>query len=161
MSPTLEVISRSPEETQEVGRLLGEGAQSGDVFLLTGGLGTGKTTLTQGIAWGLGVQEHARSATFILIAEYQGRLPLYHMDLFRIDHLEEVLDLGLDEYLFGQGVSVVEWADKAPQVFPADHLEVHLELVDENTRRLHLKPHGERYQGWSWTSIRDRLQSLA
>ena len=139
-------MSRSPDETQRLGQALGEHAQGGDLFLLTGGLGSGKTTLVQGIAWGLGVQEYARSPTFVLMAQYQGRIPVYHLDLYRVESVEEALDLGLDEYLWGEGVLVVEWADRAPEAFPDECLKVSLELVDESTRRLRLEGHGGRHE---------------
>ena len=144
MSCSLHRITKSPEETQGVGQAVGEVAQPGDVVLLSGGLGVGKTCLTQGIAWGLGVQEHARSPTFVLVTQYQGRLPLYHIDLYRLDDVREVLDLGLDEYLFGPGVCVVEWADKAPEAFPVDHLAIHMEEVSETQRALSFTAQGAR-----------------
>lgn len=144
MSDPLRLVTTSPEETQDVGRALGTAARPGDVFLLTGGLGVGKTCLTQGIAWGAGVKEHARSPTFVLVTEYRGRLPVYHMDLYRIDDLNEVLDLGLDEYLFGQGVCVIEWAEKAPEAFPADHVSVRMEEGGETQRVLEVTAHGPR-----------------
>ena len=137
----------SGEETQAVGRLLGELAQPGDLFLLSGALGSGKTTLTQGIAWGLGVQEHARSPTFVLVSEYRGRLPVYHVDLFRIDTPAEVLDLGLEEYLEGDGVVVVEWAEKAAEVLPQEHLWVELAYQGHGDHRaIRLKARGRRYR---------------
>ena len=145
MSCDLRLVTKSPEETQEVGKALGRAARPGDVFLLSGGLGVGKTCLTQGIAWGLGVQEHAHSPTFVLVTQYQGRLTLYHVDLYRLDDVEEVLDLGLDEYLYGQGVCVVEWAEKAPEAFPPTHLSVHLEETGETHRALHLTSEATRY----------------
>ncbi len=144
MSDPLRLVTSSPEETQGVGRALGTAARPGDVFLLTGGLGVGKTCLTQGIAWGSGVKEHARSPTFVLVTEYRGRLPVYHMDLYRIDDLNEVLDLGLDEYLFGQGVCVIEWAEKAPEAFPADHVSVRMEEAGETQRALEVTTRGPR-----------------
>ncbi len=144
MSDSLHLVTTSPEETQEVGRALGAAALAGDVFLLTGGLGVGKTCLTQGIAWGAGVQEQARSPTFVLVTEYRGRLPVYHVDLYRIDNLNEALDLGLDEYLFGQGLCVIEWAEKAPEAFPADHVGVLMEEAGETQRVLEVTAHGPR-----------------
>ena len=108
----------TPEETQALGRILGEQAKPGDVFLLTGPLGAGKTCFTQGIAWGLGVAEYARSPTFVIMTRYRGRLTLYHFDLYRINDPLEAWDLGLDEQLFGDGACVVEWADQAEEVFP-------------------------------------------
>ncbi len=143
----MELASHSPEETQRIGRALGELAQQGDVFLLSGGLGVGKTCLTQGIAWGLGVQDHARSPTFVLMTEYQGRLPLYHADLYRLSAIDELYDLGLDEYVDdSDGVLVVEWAERVPQGFPGDHLLVRLEAAGEQARRLTLVPSGLRYE---------------
>ena len=114
--------------------------------MLVGGLGSGKTCLTQGVLWGLGSEEFARSPTFVLASQYDGRHTLYHMDLYRLDTFEEVVDLGLDEMLFGDGVSVVEWADKGAGVFPEDHLLIRLEYVDEETRRISLRPSGSRYE---------------
>lgn len=146
MTTTLELASHSPERTQEIGKLLGQSAQPGDIFLLTGGLGAGKTTLTQGIAWGTGVQELARSPTFVLVARYRGRIPVYHIDLYRIDNPLEALELGLDEYLFGEGLCVIEWAEKVPQVFPSEHLLVQMTYLDESTRRLRLEARGPRYE---------------
>ena len=91
------MISNSPEQTQKLGMLIGELSMAGDVFLLVGELGAGKTCLTQGIAWGLGIDEYALSPTFVIMRELYGRLPLYHIDLYRLDDIEESLDLGLDD----------------------------------------------------------------
>ena len=136
MSSTLHLVTHGPEATHCLGRLLGRGAEASDVFLLTGTLGAGKTCLTQGIAWGLGVEGYARSPTFIIVNRHQGRLPLYHIDLFRIDDAREAGDLGLDEYLFGENVCVVEWADRAPEVFPSDSLWIAMEYGATSTERL-------------------------
>ena len=141
----LEIISYSPEQTQDIGKLLGSHAGPGDVFPLVGSLGSGKTCLTQGIAWGLGIEEHARSPTFVLVSQYQGRLTLYHIDLYRLETTEEIDGLGLDEYLFGDGVCVVEWAEKAPHIYPEHHLGIEIDYVDETTRRLTLTASGQRY----------------
>jgi tRNA threonylcarbamoyladenosine biosynthesis protein TsaE len=109
----LEITSRSPEETQALGARLGKLARPGDCFLLVGKLGAGKTCLTQGIARGLGIREYAASPSFVVVRELYGRLPLYHMDLYRLENIEEIADLGLDDYFYGQGVSVVEWGKRA------------------------------------------------
>ncbi|MQF83088.1 tRNA (adenosine(37)-N6)-threonylcarbamoyltransferase complex ATPase subunit type 1 TsaE [SAR202 cluster bacterium AD-802-E10_MRT_200m] len=140
------LVSKSPDETLEIGRLLGMQTQPGDIILLTGQLGSGKTVLTQGIAIGLEVKERPRSATFILISEYQGRLPFFHLDLYRIERADEALNLGLGEYIDGEGVTVVEWADRALTVFPTERLDIQMELVDEQTRSLVINPHGKRYK---------------
>ncbi|MDA0770525.1 MAG: tRNA (adenosine(37)-N6)-threonylcarbamoyltransferase complex ATPase subunit type 1 TsaE [Chloroflexi bacterium] len=144
-SNSIDVNSDGPEDTQAIGRVLGESAEPGDVFLLVGDLGAGKTCLTQGILFGLGSDEFARSPTFVLVSQYSGRLTMYHMDLYRLNSFSEVLDLGLDEYLFGDGVSVVEWADKAAGAFPESHMLVEIEYTGEESRRLRLTAHGDRY----------------
>lgn len=141
-----EITSNSPEETQEFGARLGQLAQPGDVFLLVGKLGAGKTCLTQGIAWGLGIDEYAASPSFVLVRELYGRLPLYHVDFYRLENLEEIAELELDEYFYGNGVSVVEWAEKALSLLPPEHLLIEMEYISDNERRLKLKPSGKRYR---------------
>lgn len=141
-----EFTSHSPEETQGLGIRLGEKAKIGDVYLLSGRLGAGKTCLTQGIAWGLGIEEYAASPTFVLAREMQGRLPLYHIDLYRLERIEEIADLGLDEYFYGKGVSVVEWAEKGLRILPSENLQIEINYTGENERRLKFSPNGRRYQ---------------
>ena len=143
MSETLELITLSAEETQELGWLLGSRLESGDLVLLSGELGSGKTTLTQGMAWGLGVEEYAHSPTFVLVNQYQGRAVLYHVDLYRLDDVEEVVELGVSEML-GDGACVVEWADKALGVFPSEHLRIELAVAGPERRRLRFTATGER-----------------
>ena len=103
----LQFVSKSPEHTRSLGFIIGKYSQPGDVMLLSGDLGTGKTCLTQGIADGMGVEGYVRSPTFVLVTIHQGRIPLYHMDLYRMDSSAEVIDLGIDEYLYGDGLSAV------------------------------------------------------
>ena len=141
----LELVSNSPEQTQRLGISIGELVLPGDIFLLVGGLGTGKTCLTQGIAWGLGIKEYATSPSFVLVRELHGRLPLYHIDLYRLDHIEEIEDLGLDDYLYGDGVCVVEWAEKGLSVLPTEHLLIQISYLSNTERRFQLKPGGKRY----------------
>ncbi|MBN1862440.1 MAG: tRNA (adenosine(37)-N6)-threonylcarbamoyltransferase complex ATPase subunit type 1 TsaE [Dehalococcoidales bacterium] len=145
-STHLDIISHRPEETQEIGRRIGELARAGDVLLLVGELGAGKTCLTQGIAWGLGIADYALSPSFVIVRELTGRLKLYHIDLFRLERLEEIDDLGLDDYLYGSGVSVVEWADKGWALLPAEHFRIEIEFLDDTERRLRFKPSGARYR---------------
>ena len=142
---SLKLITHSPEQTQSLGMKIGELAQAGDVLLLIGELGTGKTCLTQGIAWGLGIKEYAMSPSFVIMRELYGRLPLYHVDLYRLDDIEEVAQLGLDDYLYGSGVSVVEWAEKGLSVMPLDHLLIEIAHLDDTEREFKLKPDGQRY----------------
>lgn len=120
-------------------------ARAGDVFLLSGELGAGKTCLTQGILWGLGGDEYARSPTFVLICEYYARLTLYHMDLYRLDSIEEIIDLGLDDYILGEGVCVVEWAEKGLDAFPGDHMRVCIEDTGGESRTLTFTAETPRY----------------
>ena len=143
----LKLNSYSPEQTQLLGTYLGKLAQKSDVFLLVGDLGTGKTCLIQGIAHGLDIKEYAFSPSFVIVREYHGRLPLYHIDFYRLDHIEEIADLGLEEYLYGNGVCVVEWAEKGLQILPQKNLFITLNYIPvaETQRAICLKPEGERY----------------
>jgi len=141
----LELVSHSPEQTGELGARLGELAQPGDVVLLAGNLGSGKTCLTQGIAWGLGIKEYASSPSFVLAREYHGRLALYHMDFYRLDRVEEIVDLGIEEYLYSDGVTVIEWANKGTAALPADNLLIRMGYISETERALTLEAKGERY----------------
>ena len=136
MPSDLRIKTKGPEETQDVGRILGQHAQPGDIFLLSGPLGAGKTCLTQGIAMGLGVAGHVRSPTFVLMTRYQGRLLLHHIDLYRLGGPEEVWDLGLEEQLFGGGVCVIEWADRASELFPSECMAVSLDYGETDDQRI-------------------------
>jgi tRNA threonylcarbamoyladenosine biosynthesis protein TsaE len=134
----LTVISRNPEETFLIGKIIGRNLTENDVVALVGDLGTGKTCLTQGIARGLGVpdQYQITSPSFTLINEYQGRMMLYHFDLYRLSQASEMDDMGYDEYLFGQGVTVIEWADKLKGILPDDTLFIFMNYADENERKI-------------------------
>jgi len=143
---SLEILSNSAAQTRNIGMKLGKSAAAGDVILLVGPLGAGKTCLTQGIARGLGIQEYTASPSFVLVREYQGKLPLYHIDLYRLDKIEEVTQLGLDDYLYGKGVCVVEWADKGLTVLPGEHLLIEMQVVSPLKRKLSFTPRGTRYQ---------------
>ncbi len=145
-SNSLQLVSHSPEQTQKLGVRIGELALPGDVFLLAGDLGTGKTCLTQGIAWGLDIKEYALSPTFIIVRELYGRLPLYHIDLYRLDRIEETMDLGLDDYLYGRGVCVVEWAEKALSILPQEHLLIRISYLADTERSFQMEPSGRRYR---------------
>ena len=141
----IDLTTHSPEETQELGKALGKLSRSGDVFLLVGELGTGKTCLTQGIARGLDIREYTLSPTFVIMREMYGRLPLYHIDLYRLDNIEEIDDLGLDDYFYGEGVCVVEWAGKGLAVMPLEHLLVEITHQPGTVRHFRLQPSGQRY----------------
>ena len=128
--------SHSAAETEAVGARLAERLGPGDVVALTGELGAGKTCFTQGLARGLGVAGRAVSPTFVLINEYRGRLPVHHVDAYRTDSLTELLDLGLDELFSGDGVTIVEWADKLLPLLPAHTVHVHIEGVGDEPRTI-------------------------
>ena len=142
----LNLTSHSPEGTQRLGVSIGQIAAAGDVFLLTGKLGAGKTCLTQGIAYGLDIDEYAASPSFVLVRELNGRLPLYHVDLYRLDRIEEIADLGLDDYLYGDGVCVVEWAEKGLSIMPTDHLSIGIDYLSDTERIFEIEPMGKRYR---------------
>ncbi|MDQ4074915.1 MAG: tRNA (adenosine(37)-N6)-threonylcarbamoyltransferase complex ATPase subunit type 1 TsaE [Chloroflexota bacterium] len=130
-------FSYSPAQTRRFGSRLGALVQPGDVILLRGDLGSGKTHFAQGIAQGLGVTEPVRSPTFTLINEYQeGRIPMYHIDLYRLEGDEEIATIGLEEYLDADGVVVVEWPEKGERWLPEDALHLYLEHVDDHSRSL-------------------------
>ena len=126
------ISTGSPEQTREIGRAIGEKSLAGDILLLTGELGAGKTCFIQGLAEGLGVPGYVRSPTFVLTHQYSGRLTLFHLDLYRIDGPLEAWSLGLEEQLFGGGVCAVEWADRAPELFPDSCLWVHLDYQSDS-----------------------------
>ena len=136
MTEILRIQTSSPDETQRLGELIGRQARAGDIYLLTGPLGAGKTCLTQGIGRGLEVPENLRSPTFVLMTRHQGRLLLHHLDLYRINDPWEAWDLGVDEQLFSGGVCIVEWADKAKDLFPPESLWLNLEYGADDSERL-------------------------
>ena len=139
--------SHSPQQTQLLGSYLGKLARKADVLLLTGELGTGKTCLVQGIARGLEVEEYAFSPSFVILRQYQGRLPMYHIDFYRLDSLSEIAGLGLAEYFYGDGICVIEWAEKGQQLLPEDNLLVSMKYVTASPteRSIRLKAQGQRY----------------
>ena len=142
----LKLPTHSPEETRKLGTYLGELARPGDIYLLSGNLGVGKTCLTQGIAWGLGSREYALSPSFVLMREIEGRLPLYHIDLYRLDHIEEIADLGLDDYLYGRGVCVIEWAERGLSVLPSEYLMIKIDYLGDTERCFEFSPQGKSYE---------------
>lgn len=143
---TLDFISHGAAQTHRLGLRLGELLAARDVVLLEGGLGAGKTVLAQGIAQGLGIDDPVTSPTFTLIHEYAGRLPLYHVDLYRLAGDADAAGIGLEEYVYGDGVTVIEWPDRATKLLPADHLTISLRPISETKRAVRLIPEGERYR---------------
>jgi tRNA threonylcarbamoyladenosine biosynthesis protein TsaE len=128
-------ISNSAEETIAAGRSYARIARQGDVFALTGDLGAGKTQFVKGFVAGLESRAEVTSPTFVLVHEYgDGRLPVYHFDFYRLDNSEAVLRIGFDDYVFGEGVSLIEWADRYSDLIPKEAKWLSFELKDENTR---------------------------
>ena len=142
---TLSFESRSPAETRRLGRDLAAHLRPGDVLLLQGELGAGKTCFSQGIGAGLKVREPVKSSSFVLVNEYSGRLHVYHADLFRLEDPREVFELGLEENA-AEGLLLVEWPDRAPQEMPPDHLLVRFDVTGHASRLITYEPHGERYE---------------
>ena len=130
-------ISRSPAETFELGRRLAASLRPGDVLALAGDLASGKTNFMKGVAAGLGIDGDVTSPTFTLIHEYRGgRLPLYHADLYRLESEDEAIRIGLDEYLDGDGVTAIEWADKFGALIPPGALRIRFQIMSENEREI-------------------------
>ena len=122
------IETHDPEETFEVGRTIGMNAKPGQIYTLTGDLGVGKTVFTQGVAAGLGITEPVNSPTFTIIQEYEdGRLPFYHFDVYRIGDLEEMEEIGYDDYFFGQVICLIEWAELIEEILPEKRIEVTIE----------------------------------
>lgn len=120
--------SKSPEDTFQIGMRLGQLAKAGEVYTLTGDLGVGKTVFTQGFAKGLGIEEPVNSPTFTILQIYEGdRLPLYHFDVYRIGSVEEMDETGFEEYMTGEGVSLIEWADLIREILPGERTRIRIE----------------------------------
>jgi len=147
VTATIDIVTRTPDETRTVGAGLAELLVPGDVISLTGDLGAGKTTFVQGAARGLGVGEPVVSPTFVLVREYRGDVPVYHLDVYRLDRLQEVIDLGFEDLLDPSGVIFVEWGDAIDALLPDEHLRVELRTDDGDARRLSFSGRGVRWAG--------------
>lgn len=134
----IHIISGSPERTFEIGEIIGRGLKRGDILALSGELGSGKTCFTQGLAKGLDVpaQYNVTSPTFTLLNEYPGRLKLSHLDVYRLSGAQDIEEIGYEDYFFGPGVIVIEWAEKIEQLIPAYGIWIFFRHVDENTREI-------------------------
>ena len=141
------IETHSPRETFEVGKKIGTNAESGQIYTLTGDLGVGKTVFTQGVAAGLGITEPVNSPTFTIIQEYEdGRLPFYHFDVYRIGDIEEMEEIGYDDYFFGKGICLIEWAELIEEILPEKRIEVTIEKDLEkgfDYRKITIRERGE------------------
>ena len=138
MTTSHKFLSKSAQETIEFAAKFAKTLKAGDIVALIGNLGAGKTTFTKGIAKGLGVKDyrHVNSPTFVLIKEYQGKVPLYHFDLYRLDAIKDIEDLDSDGYFFGRGITVIEWADKCKVLLPKNYIRVEFKIKGENVRQI-------------------------
>lgn len=142
----LKLITESAEETSKIGEQLGRLVNKGNIICLSGDLGAGKTAFTKGIAKGMGVEDYVTSPTYTIINEYEGRLPLYHFDVYRLNDVEEMYELGYEEYFFGDGVVVLEWADIVREIVPKERLWITiLNTKGDNSREIIIEPTGEAY----------------
>lgn len=153
----IEIETKTADKTREVGEALASMLQPRDTVVLTGDLGAGKTTLVQGIGRGLGVEDHVASPTFTLVREYTGRLDIAHVDVYRLERVQDVVDLALDELGGPDRVLLIEWGDAVADLLPEDRLRVELttEGADADTRRIVMTP-----QGRSWAVRWERLEQV-
>lgn len=136
-------ISHSVAQTQQLGSILAKQLQPGDVLLMLGDMGVGKSEFTRGLARGLGITGYVTSPTFTILQVYEeGRMPLYHFDWYRLSDVEELYELSMDEYLYGDGVSVIEWPSRAEEAIPESYLQVELIPVGDEERVIELTPVG-------------------
>jgi tRNA threonylcarbamoyladenosine biosynthesis protein TsaE len=141
------VVTSSHEQTWRIGQMLGSRLEPGDTVCLYGDLGAGKTTFSYGIALGLDVKDqYITSPTFTFVNEYKGRIPFYHIDLYRLKDPEELEGIGFEEYIDSDGVTVIEWAERAEDELPDDRLSVYFSYVDERSREIGFLAEGERYE---------------
>lgn len=151
------VLAPSPDATRALAAALSELVEAGDVVVLVGEMGAGKTTFAKGFAAGLGVTEPVTSPTFTLVRHYRGRLPLHHVDVYRLERTSEVLDLGLGELLESGAVTLVEWGDVVLPLLPADHLEVRLSFSPPTEEARRIEVHA---RGRGWTARQTRLREV-
>lgn len=134
----MNIITNSEKETFQLGYKIGSLLKKGDVISLNGDLGAGKTHLTKGIAAGLEVDDYITSPTFTIVNEYKGRLPLYHFDVYRVDDVYEMYEIGFEEYLYGDGVCVIEWGDMVEELLPKEKIYIYIKKIDDNSREVQI-----------------------
>ena len=145
MTEVIKYQSENEGDTLYLGKMIGNLTETGQIILLSGDLGSGKTVLVKGLAEGLGIdKKNITSPTYNLINEYEGRFPLYHMDLYRLDRKEELIDIGFEEYLSHEGIIVIEWPEIAQELIPSDYLYIKFTTLSKNKRVLELKARGKR-----------------
>lgn len=138
-------VTHSAEETIQLGKKIGSLLQPGAIIAMEGNLAAGKTTITKGIAKSLGIEETITSPTFTLISEYAGKMPLYHMDVYRLDSCEDFINLGVEDLMYGNGVSIIEWSERVREELPKSTITLRLEIREDGGRDITLEnwPYGE------------------
>ena len=156
MTRTIELLSRAPDETRKAGAALADLLTPGDVVSLTGDLGAGKTAFVQGAARALGVDHPVGSPTFVLVREYRGRIPIRHIDVYRLERVQEVLDLGFEDLVDHGGVAFIEWGDVIEALLPDTHVRVELRANDDDSRIIRVAARGA---GWAprWERLEGAL----
>lgn len=149
MKDLLQFKTNNATETEELGRKLGEALKGGEVIAMTGDLGAGKTTMTKALAKGLGIDDHVTSPTFTILNEYEGRLKLFHFDVYRIDDIEEMYDLGFEEYIYGDGVSIIEWSNLIKEILPDDTINIEILATDDEKRNIKISGRGKKFDNLS------------
>ncbi|MCQ2579569.1 MAG: tRNA (adenosine(37)-N6)-threonylcarbamoyltransferase complex ATPase subunit type 1 TsaE [Treponemataceae bacterium] len=139
------INTKSAEETIQLGKKIGACLKTGDVLAMRGTLAAGKTTITKGIASALGIEEVITSPTFTIVSEYEGRLHLYHIDVYRLDSCEDFVNLGSDEMLYGNGVSIIEWSEKIQDEIPKKAITISIEINNDGSRTINIEnwPYGD------------------
>ncbi|MDD4440079.1 MAG: tRNA (adenosine(37)-N6)-threonylcarbamoyltransferase complex ATPase subunit type 1 TsaE [Tissierellia bacterium] len=138
----MKIIANNLKDTEKLGKLIAKYIEKGTVICLDGELGVGKTSLTRFIAEEFGVKENIVSPTFTVIKEYEGRLPFYHMDVYRIDSEDDMYDLGCDEYIYSEGVTVIEWADQIKGILPEERINIEIKRIDDEKREINIEGKG-------------------
>lgn len=143
----MEIDSHSPEETFNLGFKIGKRLKKGDIICLNGDLGSGKTTITKAIAKALGIEDNITSPSFTIVNEYYGDVELYHFDVYRIDDIEEMYDLGYEEYFFSEGICIIEWSNMIEEILPKERLVITLENKEHSdNRKINIQAFGKRYK---------------
>nr|WP_187287412.1 tRNA (adenosine(37)-N6)-threonylcarbamoyltransferase complex ATPase subunit type 1 TsaE [Gottschalkia acidurici] len=143
----LKISTKSPEETEEIGYNIGKSLSGGEIICMVGDLGAGKTTMTKSLARGLEIEDYITSPTFTIVNEYEGRLKLYHFDVYRIGDVEEMYDLGYEEYFYSDGVCIIEWSNLIEDILPKERITIEIKRgIDDNTRDIIIDGTGQKYE---------------
>ena len=149
MNDLLEFVTNNATETEDLGMKIAKALKGGEVLAMTGDLGAGKTTMTKALARGLGIEEHVTSPTFTIVNEYEGRLKLFHFDVYRIADIEEMYDLGFEEYIYGDGVSIIEWSNLIKEILPEDTINIEILASDVDERTIRISGRGKKFENLS------------